>query len=607
LRRFRTWFGLALFGVAAALQGCGGGGGGSAAAPVAGYGNGELTVAMRDASGDFLSYTVDVTSLRLSRANGDVVETVPLTSRIDFSEVAELTEFFTVATIPSGIYTRVVMNLDFTHSQIVVQSDTGAELPAVAVDASGNPLTTLTVAIELPDTEPVRIAPGIPAAITLDFDLDASNTVDLTTNPAKVTVQPFLSVIPQLEQDRDHRVRGVLAAVDSSASSVTLNVRPFHLRQGGFGNVTFNTDDQTHFEVNGAALVGADGLAAMAALAQGTPVVANGTVSSRTLTASTVLAGSSVPWANGDVVNGVVTARNGDSLTVKGADFDFADGSHGFRGAFTVLVGDDTRVTSLDSDTMARTKDSISVGSRIIAFGQMSDVSTLDATAGRVRLVVTRLTGNVVQLDPLAVNLVELGGLRPGAFDFAGTGSSASSNADPTHYLIDTSTLSLTGIGSNDLIKARGFVHAFGAAPPAFDARTVIDVDTDSIGAWFWASWRQNGGSADPFSTVAQDRVDVDLTDARHSLNLLGIAGDSLGDNDHIALSGPTDARGIYMVTVRGANEVHLFRDFAGLTPALSDQLAAGNRLVQVNAIGRYNATALELTTPRASFEFTTP
>ena len=62
-----------------------------------------------------------------------------------------------------------------------------------------------------------------------------------------------------------------------------------------------------------------------------------------------------------------------------------------------------------------------------------------------------------------------------------------------------------------------------------------------------------------------------------------------------------------FLAQVRGANEVHLFRDFAGLTPELSDQLAAGNRLVQINAIGRYNATALELTTPRASFEFTTP
>jgi hypothetical protein len=336
-------------------------------------------------------------------------------------------------------------------------------------------------------------------------------------------------------------------------------------------------------------------------------VVANGTVSNRTFTASTVLAGTSVPWANGDVVSGLVTARNGDSLTVKGADFDFSDGTHGFRDAFTVLVGDDTRVTSLDSDTMTPTNDSISVGQRIIAFGQMSGASTLDATAGRVRMEITQLTGNVVQLDPLTVNLVELGGLRPGAFDFGGTGSNPSNDADPTHYLIDTATLSLTGFGANDLVKVRGFVHAFGAAPPSFDARTVIDVDTDSVGAWFWASWRESGGSADPFGTVAQDRLDVDLTGSRHSLSLLGISRDALGETDRIALSGPTDVRGIYMVTVRGANEVHLFRDFAGLTPELSDQLAAGNRLVQINAIGRYNATAVELAAPRASFEFIAP
>ncbi len=171
----------------------------STAAPAASADNGQLTVALRDAAGDFLSYAVDVRSLRLERANGDVVETVPLTTRIDFSEVADLTEFFTVATVPSGTYTRVVMNLDFTNAQIVVQGDDGAELPVVAVDSNGNALTTLAVAIELPDTEPVRIVRGIPAAVTLDFDLDASNTVDLTTNPAKVTVQPFLSVIPQLE------------------------------------------------------------------------------------------------------------------------------------------------------------------------------------------------------------------------------------------------------------------------------------------------------------------------------------------------------------------------------------------------------------------------
>lgn len=603
-----TWRGLALLCTAAALLGCGGGGsGGSSATSVASADNGQVTIALRDAAGDFLSYAVDVKSLRLERANGDVVETVPLTTRVDFSAVADLTEFLTVATVPAGTYSRIVMNLDFTNAQIMVQGNDGAELPVVPVDSNGNALTTLAVVIELPDTEPVRIVRGIPAAVTLDFDLDASNTVDLTTQPAMVTVQPFLSVIPQLEEDRDHRVRGVLASADVGASTVTLDVRPFHLRQGEFGEVTFATNDQTHFEVNGSALTGADGLAALTALAKGTPVVANGSVSSRTLTASTVLAGSSVPWASADVVNGVVTARSGNSLTVKGADFDFSDGTHGFRGAVTVLVGDETRVTSLDSESTTRNKDSISVGQRIIAFGKMSDASTLDATAGRVRMEITRLTGSVVQLSPLAVNLVELGGLRPGAFDFSGTGTSASTNAKPQTYLVDTSTLSLAGVETNDLIKVRGLVHAFGAAPPAFDATTVIDVDTDAVGAWFWASWREGGGSAEPFTTVSQDGLDVDLADARHSLNLLGIPRGALGGSDHIALSGPTTARGIYMVTVRGGSEVHLFRDFAGLTPELSDQLAAGNRLVQINAIGRYNATALELTSPRASFEFMAP
>ena len=65
-----------------------------------------MTIGVRDAAGDFVSYAVDVTSLRLVRGNGDVVETVPLTTRIDFAEVADLTEFFTVATVPAGIYSQ---------------------------------------------------------------------------------------------------------------------------------------------------------------------------------------------------------------------------------------------------------------------------------------------------------------------------------------------------------------------------------------------------------------------------------------------------------------------------------------------------------------------
>lgn len=597
---WRATAGLVLAGL---LQACGGGAENSAAG--GSTDTGQVTIGMRDAAGDFVSYAVDVTSLQLQRANGDVVDTVPLTTHIDFAEVADLTEFFTVATVPSGTYTKVVMNLDFTNAQIVVQNSAGVQVPATPVDSSGNPLTTLAVTIQLPDSEPVRIEPGIPAIVTLDFDLDASNTVDFTTDPAKVTVQPILSVIPEFEQDRDHRARGLLQSVDHNANTVTLKVRPFHLLTGEFGRLTFAIDDQTRFEVNGTMLVGSAGLNALGHLVVDTPIVARGTVTERTLTADTVLAGTSVPWANGDVVGGVVTARSGNTLTVKGAEIDFADGTHAFHSEFSVLVADGTRVNALGVDQASRNIDAISVGQRIVAFGAMSGTTTLDATAGHVRMEITRLTGNVLQVNPLIVNLAELGGLRPGAFDFSGTGNGTDSNA--AQYTIDTSTLLLTSLNVGDLVRVRGLVQPFGEAPPAFDARTVIDVDTDSIGAWLSANWRAIGGAATPFVSVAPDDVEVDLSDAQHTLALLGIPSNALGTNDQIGLIPSGDVRGIYLVTVRGSGELHVFRDFASLTPELTDQLNAGNRLVRIDAIGRYNATSFELTTPRASFEFTAP
>jgi len=599
--------GIVLVAMSLLLQACGGGTGSSAAAPVAAASDGQLLVGIRDAAGDFLSYTVDVTSLRFERANGDVVETIPLSTRIDFAQLVELTEFFTVATVPSGTYTRVIVNLDFTNAQILVQDDAGVAVAVVAVDKDRKPLSTVSVEIQLPDTEPVRIVRGIPAVVTLDFDLDASNAIDLAGNPATVTVQPFLSVVPQLELDRAHRVRGVLASVDPAAASVTLKVRPFHVRQGEFGRLTILTNDQTHWEIDGEPLVGAGGLTAMQALAIDTPVIAQGTITDRTLTAATVLAGSSVPWARGDVVTGVVTARRADTLSVSGANVDFANGTAAFRGLFTVLIGDDTRVTALDGEPGTLNKGAISIGQRIVAFGAMAGATTLDATGGRVRLEISGLGGTVVQVNPLIVNLIELGGLRPGAFDFLGTGTSAATDADPTRYRIDAGALALPAVSPNDLVRVRGSVHAFGAAPPDFDARTVIDVNTQVNGALLWVNWRAVGGSEHPFYSVSADRIDVDLATARHTLQILGTPRGVPGSDDRIALIAPDDVRGIYMVAVRGRGGVQLFRDFAELTRELSDQLAAGNRLAQIHANGRYNAGTLELATPRASFEFRAP
>ncbi|MGI9324653.1 MAG: DUF4382 domain-containing protein, partial [Pseudomonadales bacterium] len=465
-----------------ALPGCGsGGGGGSPQQSIAATSSseeGDLLVGITDAEGDFLDYSVDVQSLKLIRANGDVVETLPLTTRIDFTELTEITEFLTLATVPAGTYESVSMTLDFSTAEVVVQDDSGAAVEAVLQDASGAEPGITEVRLQLSGSDVIRIRPGVPAAFSLDFDLDASNEIDLSVVPAVVTVEPWLLATPELEADRAHRGRGLLAAVDTQASTITLKIRPFRHRTGEFGRLQFTVEDDTSYEIDGVSWSGSDGLRAMAELSENTPVIAGLTVSEGALIAHTVLAGSSVPWADQDVIHGVVTARAGDTLTVSGARIDFGDGQSAFSRELTVQIGVDTAVTQLTVDGPLGIEH-ISVGSRITAFGEFLDDRTLDASNGRVRLRFNQITGSVEQASPLAMRLFYLNGRRPTAFDFSGTGMTSDSDADPDFYEIDTTALGLNDIDAADLLRVRGYVSEFGSAAPDYDAQTVIQIDTD--------------------------------------------------------------------------------------------------------------------------------
>jgi hypothetical protein len=560
----------------------GGGGGGSSlsntSATAASADSGEITIALTDAEGDFESYVVDVDYLRLQRANGDVVETVPLTTRVDFAELNRLTEFFTIATIPAGEYTSVVVGMNFNVAEILVQAADGSISAALAIDAAGNALTQLEVTVRLPDDDPIRIAQGVPAHVTLDFDLDASNVVDFDRSPVTVTVQPFLYVTPAFERNREHRARGVLADVNEPAAEITLKVRPFHHRTGEFGRFTFSVDDETMYDVDGERLAGADGLAAVAMLDENTPVVTLGMVMDTGFVADVVVAGSGVPWTDVDLIEGVVLARD-----------------------FSVELHDDTIVATRLLDATLAPAD-ISVGQHLSAAGDMRDDLTLSAS--RVVLHINQLTARVLQPSPLVVDLAFLNGLRPSGFDFTGTGVTPADDADPEHYEIDTATLPLPGVEPGEAVRVRGLVNRFGFAPPDFNARTVIDVNQDRFPASLRVAWE--GGTGSPFNSIEPARIDVDLSEARHVLQLRGLdAGGA--DLESVALLATDDGRGAYAVVVRGAAELHGYRQFSALVVELERQLAAGNLLHRIAAHGRYNAGTVELTAPRAGFEFIAP
>lgn len=594
-----SWLALSL----GLLGGCGGGGGAANPVPVAAAPEeGQVVIGITDAEGDFASYAVDVTSVVLERADGTRVETLPLTTRVDFAELTEVTELVSIATVPAGRYLSVTLGLDFTNAEVIVQDDDGNLHTATLTDGDGDPLGALDVMLRLADSDAVIIRPGVPAAVSLDFDLDASNSIDFTASPPVVTVQPFLLAMAELEADRTHRVRGLLAAVDEADASFTLDVRPFRHRSGRFGELTLQVNDDTVYEIDGVGFTGAEGLAALADLGSDVPVVAAGGPVDATLVAQTVLAGSSVPWTRHDAAHGAVVARSGDALTLSGVTVEYANGVVVHRGEVTVLVGDDTHVTALGLPNDSLDRQSLSVGQRVLAIGELTDDLTLDAGSGHVRMEVSQLTGDVVDPEALTVDLYALNGRRPVVYDFAGTGIDAANDADPDAYEIDTSSLPLASLEAGDLVRVRGHVTPFGAAPPDFKALTVIDVSLDRRAAAFSAFWPVP--SSEPTFNIDPGHIALDLADARTLLWLRGVPLDAVNPLAALTLTAPADGRGLYAVSVRRSGEIHLYRRFEDLASAVLEQLQTGHRLRRVDALGSYNAAPDELVSHRAALVF---
>jgi len=609
-RRGQRWTGwrmwVSAMTVALTVAGCSGGGdSGSGTGSTASATNGQALVSMTDAAGDFLSYTVDVQSLTLTRRDGTVIETLPLTTRVNFADYVAMTEFFTAATIPSGTYTSARMRLDFSAADLEVEEATGNAVPIPVAnirDVQGNPITTLDVAVTFDNRRALVIAPGIPAHLTLDFNLQASNTADITVNPPVVTVKPFLVADVDPQNPKTMRLRGPLESVNQQNQTYQVFLRPKFGPLGTvplskFGSVIVHTDTNTAFEIDEVSYQGAAGLAALAAKPTGTATVAIGEwkVDTKQFKANEVLAGSSVPGGTRDVVTGVVIARTGDQLTVRGASLIRSDGTFTFLDTVTVNVGTTTKVRQQALMTTGLTKDDISVGQRITAFGALNvSTNTLDATNGLARLLVTSVAGivNTTGASSLEMNVQRIEGRRIALFNFAGTGTSIATDADPTHYQVATGTLSLTGLTSGTPVRVLGFVTRFKTAPPDFTAQTLVNLMDHP--ATLLVNWRPP--TAMPFVSNTDAGLGLDLAGvgAAHYVWRGPVATDlvSLGVSPTIVPANP--AQGLFAVGSGG--QIQVFTQYHEYSVALEQRLAQGQMANAVGAHGMYSDSSVTIT-----------
>ena len=575
------------------LSGCGG-----SSDPATSDTESRLYISLTDAEGDFTQYKVEVTELKLYRANGSIIETMPATATLDFAQYVDVTEFLTTTTVPVGNYKKVEITLDFSNAELSVENASGDSVPATAVDENNDPIGVMTLTTLINGNSGFQIVPGKPASLSIDFNLEASNQVVMAAdgNSATVTVNPVLIASTQMDDDKTRRLRGLLESVDEAASSFVVDIRPFRVRHNTHGEITVLTSSETVYEIDGSSYNASSGLAALALLDVNSPIIVLGSfdLQLQTYTALEVYAGSSVPWDKQDVLKGSVIARSGNTLTVLGATVELKEGHFVFNDEVTLLVDDTTAVTRQGSEDSFSIAD-LSVGQQIEVLGDVSsDNTTMDATVdGLVRMRYSDISGLVVSASPLEVDVQTYNRRNISQFDFTGTGVDAANDADPAQYQVNSGTLSLDGIALNDPIKLRGFPTPFGTAPEDFTATTLALLD--DVHSKIIVDYPAFGVD-DAIAALDENGLLLNLASANETQYLVqaGIYTE-LATLASMPLILPNDGAALY--SIQQHHSLQVFTDWQSFQDTLTTALANGDMVKYVHADGEYDADALTLLT----------
>jgi hypothetical protein len=459
--------------------------------------------------------------------------------------------------------------------------------------------------------------------LALDFNLAASNVVNLSATTVTVTPVVAASALPI--DAKPVRIRGPISGVttgdltSTTSGSFSMGIWPFNGTVAGTGTLSVVPSTSTTYEINGSASTGTAGEGQLATLGSGTLTVVYGTLTSAqqstttttttgttsttstnlvTFTASQVLAGSSVQGSGFDRVTGTVSARNGDTLTVEDGTLVADDGVETFLGGTTfVIVGANTLVTEFGQGVAEFiTPQQVTVGSSIDAFGvatiQSAGNATLDASAGRVRLDTATASGlvTVQGTGALTLNLAFLGGRAIAPFDFVGSG------AAPGEYSVTTGNLDLTNSTVGAPVIVTGLPSSFAAAPPNFTASTLLDPTT--IDAVLMVDW--GAGTAAPFATYDSTAIDVDSHNssigARHQIQVGAQIVDIVGlASDPLIVPNPTSPNTVYSIAHLQSSTIENFDTYDAFVTQLQTELNGTTLVTGLTAVGQYTASTFSL------------
>jgi hypothetical protein len=509
-------------------------------------------ITLTDEPGDFTSYMVAVNSVVMTGKTYGAVTAIAAPELVDFTKLVNFSELWASAYLPVDTYTAATITLDYTNAQISVQVD-GKPVRAKVVDPTGAAVTLVTIVVTLDPLNQLVLHQTFAGTnalrLAFDFDLAASNSVDLTTSPPTVTIKPFMTAATAASDTKLIRVRGPLVNSSVNVGTYSTFVRPFFDEVNNLGSLTiFNgpntvaSTPNTIWTLNGSTYVGAPGMLALSKTSAGSTMVAAYCTFQPTLTprpgitagvflSNYVVAGSTLEDFYTVGLEGDVIARSGNTLTLRGATL-FANASQivAYQNLDSlVLLAPQTLVTADDTATLPNLNyNSISVGQHITARGLYSvdstGIVTVDSTGssstntGSVRLQSTQMFGSMVSAASgnLVLNLQAINDWPVSNYNFAGNGLTPAQDSMPANYVVNTGTLALppgpdgvTPAAPPDLLWIDGFTSPFGTAPPDFIAESIQSAPT--VPATMIVTWP--AGTLAPFILpLTNSNLTVDLS-----------------------------------------------------------------------------------------------
>jgi hypothetical protein len=573
-----------------------------------------VTLTATPSSDPFIAYRVGVASIQLRTSSGKPsLMILPAETTVDFTKVTDLSEVLGSPTVPKGTYAGAEITLDYSTAQIIYDDGSLDGVALAPVDASGKALGLARVIVTVDPADPLRSAAKQANRLSLNFNLAASNLINLSNDT--VTITPLIAASMQPIDAKQVRLHGPLLSANSSI--LATGVTPFDSATAALGSLSIEPSDTTTYEINGFVSTGASGQAQIAALPSNTMTTVFGTLtastpaattpvattvttptstttSTVTFTASQVLVDGSVQGVALAKLSGTVSARSGNTLGIEEATLVQNGGTDTLVPGTTIVnVGPSTLVTFFGQGVQdAISVQQISVGSVIEAFGTASNTSTgqvlLDASAGRVRLDLTSASGlvTVQGSDSLTLNMTLFGGRAISAFDFVGSG------ADPAQYGVGfSSTPDLTNSTVGAPVIVTGFPNAFASAAPNFTASTLLDPTT--IEAELVIDW--SGGTAAPFSSFDSSSIVLDPATSnfglRHQIqigsqviNLVGLASDP-------SIAPATSQAAVFSIGHAASSTVENFDTYPAFITQLQTELNGTTLATGMTAIGQYTAS----------------